>query len=87
MTQWEYDTILMALDGGVPALADKLGLALQNLVNERNKFAEDNEKLKKEVESLKADKCCCGEADCSCEKAEAQDEEKVVKKAVSKKVN
>jgi hypothetical protein len=52
MTQWEYDTILMALDGGVPALADKLSLALQNLVNERNKLSEDNKKLKEEKGSI-----------------------------------
>ena len=78
MTQWEYDTILMALDGGVPALADKLGAALQNLVNERNQLAKENEELK-------AAKC-----DCSCEKTQseaAEEAEKAVKKPIAKKVN
>jgi hypothetical protein len=73
MTQWEYDTIIMALEGGVPALAERLGLSLQNLVKERNDLAEENEELK-------SSKC-----DCSCEKAQSEVTEKAVKKLVTKK--
>lgn len=77
MTQWEYDTIIMALEGGVPALAERLGLSLQNLVKERNDLAEENEELK-------SSKC-----DCSCEKAHSEVENKEVteKKTLVKKAN
>ena len=70
MTQWEFDTIVMALDGGVPALADKLATSLQNLVNEINQLAKENEELKAEKK------------ECSCEKAKPEES---TKKVVQKK--
>lgn len=74
MTQWEYDTILMALDSGVPAFAERLGRSLHDLVNERNQLAKENEELK-------ASKC-----DCGCEEGQPEPEEKeAVKKVVAKK--
>ena len=60
MNQWEYDTILMALDSGVPALAERLGVSLQNLIKERNELAKENEELKS--------KGC----NCDCEKTQSE---------------
>jgi regulator of replication initiation timing len=83
MNQWEYDTILMALDGGVPAIADKLGSALQGLVTEANKLRVDNAELKRQLEELKSSKC-----DCECQESKPEEKDadkKVVKKPPVKK--
>lgn len=60
MTQYQFDTIVKVLESGAPALANELANSLNDLVVERNNLAEENDKLKKDLENAtKCDNCSC----------------------------
>ena len=64
MTQYQFDTIVKVLESGAPALANELANSLNDLVVERNNLAEENAKLKQDLEdATKCDNCdCCEES-------------------------
>ena len=50
MTQYQYDTIIKLIMNGAPALSDDLCFSFAELVNERNKFKDELDKLKSNEE-------------------------------------
>lgn len=68
MTQFQFDAIVKTVEVGAPALANELNNSLNDLVVERNNLADENEKLKKELEDYKSKEaeCSCNE-ECSCD--------------------
>lgn len=63
MTQFQFDMICSIINSGAPALANELIGALSNMVSTANQIAEENAKLKAELERRDAD---CEEP-CKCE--------------------
>ena len=50
MTQFQFDLICKIIENGAPALANELCNAVSNLVQSYNKLAEENERLKADLE-------------------------------------
>lgn len=55
MNQLQFEMIMKVIQNGAPALADELCGALANLVNDRNKLAEENKQMKKEKEDAQSE--------------------------------
>lgn len=66
MNQWEFETIMMVLDGGAPAIADKLAISIQKTIQENEQLRKENETLKVSCECKKSQ----SESSCECHKAE-----------------
>jgi cell shape-determining protein MreC len=55
MTQFQFDVLCKVIENGAPALANELCSAVSTLVQSYNKLAEENERLKAELEESKAE--------------------------------
>lgn len=53
MTQYQYDTIMKLIVNGAPVLANELCRSLADIVNERNDFKAQLEKIKSDAENAK----------------------------------
>ena len=54
MLQYQFELIVKIVNNGAPALAEELNNSLNDLVIDRNNLAAENEKLREELNALKA---------------------------------